>query len=489
MNPLKIEPVDVAHSDGTIRVLVAGNAGYRAGIAAVVNADDIALVDLAPSGDALLEKLASGGFDCIVTDETVGDRNTLELRELIEERIKTPPPMVMVTERSNLKSILKAFRNGISDFVSKDHDYGSELIQAVRRSVRRHRRYLNLVGEVEHLSRLANYDRLTGLPNRHFLEERLATLIASGDRHASQFAIFLIDINNFKQINDIHGHGVGDHALKAFARELMSTSRSSDALGRFGSDEFLYLIDRDVSLETVDMACQRLASALSFVVELDVVGLSLSASIGAAIFPIDGTTPDDLLTAADRAMFAAKQAGGGFRLAGTATTGPEMDRPFATAARSTIADGNGGLSHPARGGMSPDFRPEGPTPTGGVEGAVRVGGGDRVDHRDENRRVEHRNRVFKRGRIIFGDGFSTLDCIIRDLSSRGARITVEDQIAVPQIFSFALLDSGAIYSAVRRWQRGRSIGLEFSETAPDDRSNRTPANGARPAAGPKPRPG
>ncbi|MEX0852327.1 MAG: PilZ domain-containing protein, partial [Bauldia sp.] len=85
----------------------------------------------------------------------------------------------------------------------------------------------------------------------------------------------------------------------------------------------------------------------------------------------------------------------------------------------------------------------------------------RIGHRVGNRRAERRNRVFKRGRIIFGDGFSTLDCMIRDLSQRGARISVEDQLTVPSKFSFAILDTGEVYAAIRRWQQGRSIGLEF----------------------------
>ena len=85
-----------------------------------------------------------------------------------------------------------------------------------------------------------------------------------------------------------------------------------------------------------------------------------------------------------------------------------------------------------------------------------------MGNRDENCRAEHRNRVFKRGRIILGDGYSTIDCVVRDLTTRGARITVEDNVALPFDFTFSLLDTGAVHVAIRRWQRGRSMGIEFS---------------------------
>ncbi len=134
----------------------------------------------------------------------------------------------------------------------------------MRRAVTRSRKTQHILDEVEYLSRMAKYDRLTGLPNRNFLEDRLQSLIASGERHGTAFSLFLIDVNNFRQINDIYGHAVGDQALKAFARQLMLTARTSDSLGRFGGDEFLYLIDRDVTFESVERACRRLSSALAF---------------------------------------------------------------------------------------------------------------------------------------------------------------------------------------------------------------------------------
>jgi diguanylate cyclase (GGDEF)-like protein len=216
--------------------------------------------------------------------------------------------------------VLKAFRTGLSDCVARDHDYAAELRTAIRRSVDRAQRLRELHEEVDYLARLAKSDRLTGIPSRAFLEDRVANLVASGERHGGAFALFMIGIDDFRKINDIHGHAVGDQALKAFSRRLMLTSRASDACGRFGGDEFLYLIDRGVSEETVARACGRLANALAFPMEIESGGLSLSASIGAAIFPSDGATPENLLAAASRALAAARRRAWRYCLAREAAT-------------------------------------------------------------------------------------------------------------------------------------------------------------------------
>lgn len=85
---------------------------------------------------------------------------------------------------------------------------------------------------------------------------------------------------------------------------------------------------------------------------------------------------------------------------------------------------------------------------------------------EENRRVSRRFRVLKRGQIIMGNGISTIDCVVRDLSEHGARISVDDPIMLPESFTFLLVEDGTVYPAFKRWQQGKSIGIEFSEAAP-----------------------
>jgi diguanylate cyclase (GGDEF)-like protein len=310
--------------------------------------------------------------------------------------------------------------------------------------------------ELEYLARLALRDRMTGLPNRKVLDDRLTMLIASGNRHSRQFAekrgtdfaVLLMDITAFGNINDRFGHAVGDAALKGFADKLRQVSRKSDLFGRFGGDEFFYLIERAVSVDTTDSACSRLIDALAFSIELESVGLSLSCSIGAATYPLDGETATELIEAAERATQSAKSSGGGYRLA--------------TAARN--------LSPAAIADQSVDSEPAPLREIAGNPGqpitADAAAPDEEIDshtgaHREKNRRGERRQRVLKRGIIVTNDGFSTIDCVIRDLSTGGARIAVNAEYSAHPQFLLLIAETGERFPAEKRWQRGRDIGVKF----------------------------
>ncbi len=439
-----IEPLEHARGERSVHVLVAGEKDYYKKIVEALASADIALIDHVLSEDKLFEKLQSEEFDCIIADQTACGRNSLELREIIEKRIPNHPAMIMFANVNNEKVIIKAFRSGFSDFVSSDFGFARDLLQAVRRSVERNRRTQILLDELEHLSKLALYDRTTGVANRVFLEERLASLINSAGRHRHQFAVLLVDLNNFSAICDTYGQAIGDRALRAFAQKLMQASRASDSFGRFGQSEFLYLVDREVSFASVEQTCARLAQELSFFVELDTVGMALSASIGGALFPSDGKSSGDLLSAARLAMETARAAHRGHHLAQPtqeATTSAE-------AAALQIVSGT-------------------------EEAAIATPDSAGVAERTANRRRERRDRVLFRGRIVLSDGFSTIDCVVRDLSQHGARVTVQDHAVVPRTLSLAIVDTGRFFEAIRRWQNGHDIGLEFSVegTKSDDKKS------------------
>ncbi len=443
----RIQPLKGARNEQSLHVLVAGEMDYYKKVVDALAAAEISLIDRVATEDELFEKLQREEYDCLIVGQTACGRNSIELRELIEQRIPTHSATIMLTDAANQSAVLKAFRSGFSDFVSMDHEFGRELVQAVRRSVERNRRTQVLIDENEHLSMLAHYDRLTGVPNRSFLEERLAALHAGAKRHTDAFAVLLIDINRFEEISDIHGHAVGDQVLRTFAHKLMSASRASDTFGRFGDAEFLCLMDREVSYAKVEQACVRLADALSFSAEFDSVGLTLSASIGGAVFPFDGKTSDELLSAAKQALHTAKTTGVGYCL-------PQQAQSVSTdtnqtAAAVAVAETNGSAATVATAAVDAE------TP----------------DERVENRRRARRDRVLFRGRIILDNGNSTIDCIIRDLSPRGARVTLQDQAIVPRMLSLAVLDTGRTFEAIRRWQRGQSIGLEFSPGGQSSPSN------------------
>lgn len=158
----------------------------------------------------------------------------------------------------------------------------------------------------EKLRHMAQHDGLTKLPNRALFSDRLEQALALAERTGSGLALFFLDLNGFKPVNDRYGHAVGDAVLAETARRLQETVRASDCAGRIGGDEFVLFI-RDVKgpddiREVEDKLRRKLAEPF----EHDGLTLALSAAIGRAVFPGDGKTETELLRAADAAMYADK---------------------------------------------------------------------------------------------------------------------------------------------------------------------------------------
>jgi len=153
---------------------------------------------------------------------------------------------------------------------------------------------------LEETQRLAASDPLTGLANRRALSELMERELHNAARYSVNAALLLFDLDDLKQINDSGGHLAGDEALKAFAQALKSESRRGDAVARFGGDEFVIFMPQG-NHAGAEAAVERLYRAFRT--------RGLRCSVGIAIFPRDGTRAEDLFNAADRALYAAKQAG------------------------------------------------------------------------------------------------------------------------------------------------------------------------------------
>jgi len=158
----------------------------------------------------------------------------------------------------------------------------------------------------------AGHDILTQLPNRRLFMELQETALRRADRTKQKVGLFIIDLDDFKNVNDRHGHPAGDRMLHIVGLRLRRFLRVTDAVARLGGDEFAVLVELLDSADDARTFAERLQSELSGKVEIGpgVVG-TLSASIGVALYPDDGDTVEELLEAADAAMYAAKQQGGG----------------------------------------------------------------------------------------------------------------------------------------------------------------------------------
>lgn len=162
----------------------------------------------------------------------------------------------------------------------------------------------------ERISHMAHHDALTGLPNRTLLEDRLRQAISQAQRSGRSLTVVFIDLDNFKMVNDTLGHKVGDELLKVIAQRMVQCVRQSDTVVRLGGDEFVIVVnDLPETPQSLAPSLQRIRDALAEPVELAGQSLEVTASIGLAIYPKDGSDGETLLMNADAAMYQAKAQG------------------------------------------------------------------------------------------------------------------------------------------------------------------------------------
>jgi diguanylate cyclase (GGDEF)-like protein len=161
----------------------------------------------------------------------------------------------------------------------------------------------------ERAQHLADHDALTGLPNRRLLEDRLTQALALSQRNRRQTAVMFVDLDRFKAINDSLGHAVGDVVLKEVARRLVAQLREVDTVCRVGGDEFVVVLPETRRSSDVAGVAAKIIETLSQPVDAAERELTVTPSIGIAVFPEDGRDADMLIRNADAAMYHAKESG------------------------------------------------------------------------------------------------------------------------------------------------------------------------------------
>jgi diguanylate cyclase (GGDEF)-like protein/PAS domain S-box-containing protein len=162
----------------------------------------------------------------------------------------------------------------------------------------------------ERMAYLAHHDPLTDLPNRTLLQERLERAVVHAERRTASCAVLFLDLDRFKYINDTFGHVVGDELLVAVAQRIAGVVRAGDTVARPGGDEIVVVLEDLVDSDRASELAQRIRREFMRPFELSVGPQFIAASIGIALYPHDAVTPDDLLRAADAAMYRAKERGG-----------------------------------------------------------------------------------------------------------------------------------------------------------------------------------
>jgi diguanylate cyclase (GGDEF)-like protein/PAS domain S-box-containing protein len=157
----------------------------------------------------------------------------------------------------------------------------------------------------DELKRRAHHDALTGVANRHGLRPRLASALRAAEARGSEGAVLFCDLDNFKAVNDAHGHAFGDRVLAVIGQRMLHVIRDTDSVIRVGGDEFIVVADH-VSPARADLLTTRLRTAIQAPIAIGDRTVHVSVSVGVASVPVQGGDPDSVLRAADRAMYADK---------------------------------------------------------------------------------------------------------------------------------------------------------------------------------------
>ncbi|MEO6104080.1 MAG: sensor domain-containing diguanylate cyclase, partial [Pseudoxanthomonas sp.] len=160
------------------------------------------------------------------------------------------------------------------------------------------------------LEHIALYDQLTNLPNRDLLHDRLRTALSRARREHGHLALLYLDLDNFKQVNDNHGHAAGDALLQEVARRLQGCTRESDTVARLGGDEFVVLIEGLRESAHARLIAEKVRRALAAPVLVGGQAVHTPPSVGVAVYPLHGDNEQSLLRHADAAMYRAKRKGG-----------------------------------------------------------------------------------------------------------------------------------------------------------------------------------
>jgi diguanylate cyclase (GGDEF)-like protein len=247
-----------------------------------------------------LERLSAGGTDLVLLDLSLPDSMGLETFAKVYAHSPTVP-IIVLTGNGDANTALSAVKSGAQDYLLKGRLDRELLLRSMQYSIERKRYQVQL----EHQ---ANYDALTGLPNRNLLHDRLKQSVYA-QRMQRAIAVVFIDLDHFKFVNDSLGHSVGDMLLKGMAQRLQGVLRDGDTVARLGGDEFVLILNDQPSEEVTYRAMQRITASLAEPMEIDGKELVVTCSAGISIYPQDGPDVDTLLKNADAAMYRAKEHG------------------------------------------------------------------------------------------------------------------------------------------------------------------------------------
>ena len=270
-------------------------------------------IDWVSTYDEAIEAIGRNSHEVYLLDYRLGGRTGLELmRESLKNGCKAP--MILLTGQGDHEVDMEAMKAGASDYLVKGEINAYLLERSMRYAIEKKRAEAQIL-------HMAYYDNLTSLPNRILFQDRLNQAIVQAERYGRRVAMLFLDLDNFKRINDTLGHRVGDLLLQAVADRLKESVRDSDSIARRqqhilnatvarqGGDEFTVLLTEVNEPQDTAKVAKRILHSLSRPFSLEGQEVFITASIGIAVYAVDGKDIDSLLKNADAAMYHAKEQG------------------------------------------------------------------------------------------------------------------------------------------------------------------------------------
>ena len=269
-------------------------------------------IEVASTVDDALSVCTLKNFDVILLDYRLPGRDGIELVFELKANPQIPDSAIVMMSTSENDELAKTcIQAGAQDFILKSEITPSKLRRCIINSQTRYELERQLKESHERIRLLAEKDPLTEIANRRYFEDKLKQTVNQCIRKKSQFALLILDLDNFKYANDSFGHDNGDVLLKKVTTRIRSTLRGFELFARLGGDEFAILIPEVDRLNVPSMIANRILHVLEKPFELGGLSISTSASIGVVLFPQDGSSSEELLKNADIAMYRSKKKGKG----------------------------------------------------------------------------------------------------------------------------------------------------------------------------------
>jgi diguanylate cyclase (GGDEF)-like protein len=289
-------------ADRQVVLLIEDNPGDVRLIREMLAEGEDALFELACVGRLSqgLEYLATRSASLVLLDLSLPDSYGFDT--FLKVYAHSPKvPIIVLTGHDDQTVALSAVKTGAQDYLVKGKLDRELLLRSMQYSIER-KRYQ------EQLEYQANYDALTGLPNRNLLRDRLRQSVFA-QRFVRSIGVVFLDIDHFKFVNDSLGHNTGDKLLQNVAERLTETVRDGDTVARLGGDEFILVLNDQPGQEVIYRAMQRIMNRIAEPIDIDGQELMVTCSAGISLYPQDGPDVETLLKNADAAMYQAKEKG------------------------------------------------------------------------------------------------------------------------------------------------------------------------------------